>query len=62
MPNKSKKNKNKNVIEIVNNNDNNNNEIDIKLLNNKVLKQQKINYEINVNKFLKCDGFVSLSC
>ena len=38
------------------------NEVEVKLLNKKVLFQQKINHDIHVNNFLKQNGIITLSC
>jgi hypothetical protein len=48
----------KNEIE----NEENENEVGIKLLNSKILSQQKINNVIYVNNFLKNAGIITLSC
>ncbi|MFN9979847.1 MAG: hypothetical protein ACK53Y_08035 [bacterium] len=62
MPKKSNKKSNKVENEIVQENENVNEEnVDLKLLNSKILKQQKDNYVNYVNNFLKCDGVVSLA-
>jgi hypothetical protein len=62
MPKKSNKKSNKVENEIVQENENANEEnVDLKLLNSKILKQQKDNYVNYVNNFLKCDGVVSLA-
>ena len=62
MGKKSKKKSNKVENEIVQENENVNEEnVDLKLLNSKILKQQKDNYVNYVNNFLKCDGVVSLA-
>jgi hypothetical protein len=48
--------------EIVKDNDNDNdNDNDFKLINAKILKQQKINYELSVKRFLKSNGLIKLS-
>ena len=54
MPKKRNKKENENENE---NEDN----IDLKLLNSKILKEQKNNYDNYVNNFLKCGGIVSLA-
>jgi len=62
MGKKSNKKSNKVENEIMLENENVNEEnVDLKLLNSKILKQQKNNYENYVNNFLKCDGIVSLA-
>lgn len=62
MGKKSNKKSNKVENEIVQENENVNEEnVDLKLLNSKILKQQKDNYVNYVNNFLKCDGVVSLA-
>ena len=62
MPKKSNKKSNKVENEIVQENENVNEEnVDLKLLNSKILKQQKDNYVNYVDNFLKCDGVVSLA-
>ncbi len=62
MGKKSNKKSNKVENEIVQENENANEEnVDLKLLNSKILKQQKDNYVNYVNIFLKCDGVVSLA-
>jgi hypothetical protein len=62
MGKKSNKKSNKVENEIVQENENANEEnVDLKLLNSKILKQQKDNYVNYVNNFLKCDGVVSLA-
>ena len=62
MPKKSNKKSNKVENEIMLENENVNEEnVDLKLLNSKILKQQKDNYVNYVNNFLKCDGVVSLA-
>jgi hypothetical protein len=55
-----KSNKKSNKVENENENVNEEN-VDLKLLNSKILKQQKDNYVNYVNNFLKCDGVVSLA-
>jgi hypothetical protein len=48
--------------EVIDDNDNDNeNNIDVKLLNSKILKQQKLTHEINVSNFLKNAGVIILS-
>ena len=62
MGKKSNKKSNKVENEIMLENENVNEEnVDLKLLNSKILKQQKHNYNNYVNNFLKCDGVVSLA-
>jgi hypothetical protein len=62
MGKKSNKKSNKVENEIMLENENVNEEnVDLKLLNSKILKQQKDNYVNYVNNFLKCDGIVSLA-
>jgi|688.fasta_scaffold870658_3 hypothetical protein len=62
MGKKSNKKSNKVENEIMLENENVNEEnVDLKLLNSKILKQQKDNYVNYVNNFLKCDGVVSLA-
>jgi hypothetical protein len=62
MPKKSNKKSNKVENEIVQENENANEEIvNLKLLNSKILKQQKNNYDNYVHNFLKYEGIVSLA-
>ena len=58
MGKKSNKKSNKSGIEVEIEFEDN---VDLKLLNSKILKQQKHNYDIYVNNFLKCGGVVSLA-
>ena len=63
MPKKS----NKKSIKITNEkeeneNENENEDNNIKLLNSKILKYQKNNYDNYVNNFLKRGGIISLAC
>jgi hypothetical protein len=61
MPKKSNKKSNKVENEKEENENVNEENVDLKLLNTKILKQQKNNYENYVNNFIKCDGIVSLA-
>jgi hypothetical protein len=61
---KTKKIKNEIVKDKDNDNENENeneNDNDFKLINAKILKQQKINYELSVKRFLKSNGLIKLS-
>ena len=58
MGKKSNKKSNKSGIEVEIEFEDN---VDLKLLNSKILKQQKHNYDNYVNNFLKCGGVVSLA-
>ncbi len=62
MPKKSNKKINKISNEKNENENENENDNDFKLLNSKILKQQKYNYNNYVNNFLKRGGIISLAC
>ena len=62
MPKKGDKKKNiKNDSDEENVKEQNENAIDIRLLNTKFLNHQQLINEINVNKFLKQNGIITLS-
>ena len=60
MPKKSNK-KSNNTNEQEEIEEENENNIDFKLLSSKILNQQKRNYDIYVEIFLKCGGVISLA-
>ncbi len=61
MPKKTNKKINK-ISNEKEENENENEDNNIKLLNSKILKYQKNNYDNYVNNFLKRGGIISLAC